>query len=57
MHHLGFIVDDIFKRMEMMNEAGYKLTQFGYYGGGHGAYAYYDCTDELKCFVELLCSF
>jgi len=57
MHHLGFIVDDIFKRMEMMKEAGYKLTQFGYYGDGNGAYAYYDCTEELKCYVELLCSF
>ena len=54
---MGFIVDDIFKRMEMMKEAGYKLTQFGYYGDGNGAYAYYDCTEELKCYVELLCSF
>ena len=57
MHHLGFIVDDIFKRMEMMKEAGYELTQFGYYGDGNGAYAYFDCRKDLKCFVELLCSF
>ena len=57
MHHLGFIVDDIFKRMEMMKQAGYKLTQFGYYGSGNGAYAYFDCTEDVKCFVELLCNF
>ena len=57
MHHLGFIVDDIFKRMEMMKEAGYELTQFGYYGSGNGAYAYFDCTKDVKCYVELLCNF
>lgn len=57
MHHLGFIVDDIFKRMEMMKNAGYKLTQFGYYGSGDGAYAYFDCTEDLKCYIELLCNF
>ena len=57
MHHLGYQVKDIFKSMEDMKNAGYELTQFGYYGDGNGAYAYYDCTKELKCYIELLCSF
>ena len=56
-HHLGFNVDDIWGRMEDMKNAGYELVQFGYYGSGDGAYAYFDCTEELKMYVELLCSF
>ena len=56
-HHYGFQVKDIFKTMEEMKAAGYELVQWGYYGGGDGAYAYFDCVKELKCVVELLCSF
>lgn len=57
LHHLGYNVEDIFKAMADMQSAGFKLTQFGYYGNGRGAYAYYDCTEKLKCYIELLCSF
>lgn len=57
LHHLGYNVPDIFKAMEDMKAQGYKLTQFGYYGDGNGAYAYFDATEQLKCFIELLCSF
>ena len=56
-HHYGYQVADIRSSMEDMKAAGYQLTQFGYYGDASGAYAYYDCTKELNCFVELLCSF
>ena len=57
LHHLAFTVPDIHKAIEDMKAQGYELTQFGYYGDGSGAYAYFDTTKDLKCFVELLCSF
>lgn len=57
LHHFGYQVPDIFKAMEDMKNAGYECTQWGYYGDGSGAYAYFDCTRDLKYFVELLCSF
>ncbi|MCQ2458631.1 MAG: VOC family protein [Clostridia bacterium] len=56
-HHYGYQVKDIFASMEAMKAAGYKLTQFGYYGDASGAYAYFDCTENMGCFIELLCSF
>ena len=57
MHHLGFIVDDFFAYVEKMKQAGYELTQWGYYGSGDGAYAYFDCTKDLKMYIELLANF
>lgn len=57
LHHMAFNVPDIHKAMEDMNAQGFELTQFGYYGDASGAYAYFDATEKLKCFVELLCSF
>ncbi|MBE5778599.1 MAG: VOC family protein [Clostridiales bacterium] len=57
LHHLAFNVPDINKAMDDMKAQGFELTQFGYYGDGSGAYAYFDATKQLKCFVELLCSF
>ena len=57
MHHYGFMVDDIYKSIDAMKAAGYKLTQFGIYGDGSGAYAYFDCTEDVKCFIELLTNF
>lgn len=57
LHHFGFNVPDIFKAMDDMKNQGFKLTQFGYYGDGNGAYAYFDATEKLKCYIELLCSF
>ena len=56
-HHYGYQVPDIFKAMEDMKAAGYELVQFGYYGDASGAYAYFDCTVQLGCFIELLCNF
>lgn len=56
-HHYGYQVKDIFASMKDMEKAGFKLTQFGYYGDASGAYAYYDCKAQLGCYVELLCSF
>lgn len=56
-HHYGYQVKDIFPAIEAMKAAGYTLTQFGYYGDGNGAYAYFDCTAAMGCFIELLCSF
>lgn len=57
LHHLAFNVDDIQKAMEDMKAQGFELTQFGYYSDASGAYAYFDATKQLKCFIELLCSF
>lgn len=57
MHHLGYQVKDIYKSIEDMKKAGYELTQFGFYGDGSGAYAYFDCTKDLKLYVELLTNF
>ena len=56
-HHLGYQVKDIYKSIDDMKNAGYELTQFGFYGDGSGAYAYFDCTKELKCYIELLTNF
>lgn len=57
LHHFGYNVPDIFKAMDDMKAQGYTLTQFGYYGDASGAYAYFDATKDLKCYIELLCSF
>lgn len=58
LHHYGFQVkDDIFTVMDEMKAEGYQLTQWGYYGDGSGAYAYFDCRKDLSCFIELLQSF
>lgn len=57
LHHLAFNVEDIHKAMDDMKAQGFELTQFGYYGDASGAYAYFDATKQLKCFIELLCSF
>ena len=57
LHHIAFEVEDIQEGMRACKEFGMILTQWGNYGDGSGAYAYFDATDSLKCFVELLCSF
>ena len=56
-HHYGYQVEDIFQAIPAMQAAGYQMTQFGYYGDASGAYAYFDCTADMGCFIELLCSF
>lgn len=56
-HHYGYQVKDIYAGIEKMKAAGYPLAQFGFYGDASGAYAYFDCTKDLGCFIELLCSF
>lgn len=56
-HHYGYQVKDIYAGIEAMKAAGYSLDQFGFYGDGNGAYAYFDCTADMGCFIELLCSF
>jgi catechol 2,3-dioxygenase-like lactoylglutathione lyase family enzyme len=57
LHHMAFIVDDLFKSMEDMKKAGYELTQWGNYSDGSGGYAYFDATRDLKCFIELLSTY
>ena len=57
LHHMAFQVEDIHEGMRACQEFGMVLTQWGYYGDGSGAYAYFDATGSLKCFIELLCSF
>lgn len=57
LHHIAFNVENIHEGMDAMKNAGFKLTQWGKYGGGDGAYAYFDCMKELNCFIELLCDF
>lgn len=56
-HHYGYQVPDIWKGIDAMKTAGYELVQFGYYGDASGAYAYFDCTAAMGCYIELLCSF
>ena len=57
LHHIAFEVEDIFQAMEDCKAFGLKLTQWGYYGDGSGAYAYFDAREKLSCFIELLCRF
>ena len=57
MHHYGYQVKDMDASIAAMKAAGYQLTQYGLYGDASGAYAYFDCTAEMGCFIELLCSF
>lgn len=56
-HHYGYQVKDIREGIDAMKSAGYELVQFGYYGDASGAYAYFDCSADMGCFIELLCSF
>ena len=57
LHHFGFQVKNMEEAMKKCEEAGFQLTQKGTYGDGSGMYAYYDATEELNCFIELLISF
>lgn len=54
LHHIAFRLHDIRSAVKRCEEIGMKLTQFGYYSDGSGAYAYMDAFDTLKCTVELL---
>lgn len=56
-HHYGWQVKDFDKAIADMEAAGYTLVMWGKYGDASGAYAYFDCTKDLKCYIELLCSF
>ena len=57
LHHIAFEVDDLNKSIKDCEDYGFPLTQRGNYGDGSGGYAYLDATKELKCFIELLCSY
>ena len=57
LHHLAFDVEDIHEAMQKCKDFGMELTQWGNYGDGSGAYAYFDARKDLKCFIELLCTF
>ena len=57
LHHIAFQVEDIHEGIRACQEFGMVLTQWGNYGDGSGAYAYFDATESLNCFIELLCSF
>ena len=56
-HHYGYQVENMETAIAAMKAAGYTLTQYGLYGDASGAYAYFDCTADMGCFIELLCSF
>jgi 4-hydroxyphenylpyruvate dioxygenase-like putative hemolysin len=57
LHHIAFTVDDLQEGIKSCKEFGLELTQQGNYGDGSGGYAYFDATKDLKCFIELLCSY
>ena len=57
MHHLAYETDDLQEGIKACEIFGLKLTQWGHYGDGSGGYAYFDATKELKCFIELLCTY
>ncbi len=57
LHHIAFDVADLRESIKACEDFGMKLTQWGKYGDASGAYAYMDATEQLGCFIELLCSF
>jgi catechol 2,3-dioxygenase-like lactoylglutathione lyase family enzyme len=57
LHHMAFDVKDLDESVAACEALGMTLTQRGYYGDASGAYAYVDATQDLGCFIELLCSF
>jgi catechol 2,3-dioxygenase-like lactoylglutathione lyase family enzyme len=58
MHHLGYYVDDMTAAIEAMSMKGYSVVQFGAGFGidGDGAFAYFDATAELGCYLEAILS-
>lgn len=56
-HHYGYSVKNIYEAIGKMEAIGFRMTQFGFYGSGNGAYAYFDCTEKLGCYIELLTDF
>ena len=57
LHHIAFEVKDLQEGMKACTDFGMELTQWGHYGDGSGGYAYFDATKDLKCFIELLCTY
>lgn len=55
-HHVGLYVDDVEDVIAPMEKAGYAMVQSGRGMGadGTGAYAYFDTTDRLGCFLEAI---
>jgi catechol 2,3-dioxygenase-like lactoylglutathione lyase family enzyme len=57
-HHLGYYVDDMDAAIEAMSLQGYSVAQSGAGFGvdGDGAFAYFDATAELGCYLEAILS-
>jgi len=56
-HHIAFEVDDLQESITACVDYGLPLIQWGHYGDASGGYAYLDASKELKCCIELLCTY
>ena len=57
LHHIAFGVKDTDGKIAAMEKFGIPLVQRGKYGDASGEYTYFDATNDLKCYIELLESF
>ena len=54
LHHIAFAAKGMQRCIERLEADGYPMVQKGEYRGNNGRYAYFDATDTLKMFFELL---
>ena len=53
-HHLGFRIQDMDKRIQILKKNNFKLIQKGLCGDRETSYAYFETKSELKFILELL---
>lgn len=53
-HHIAFVVDQLEKQAEKLQELGYPLIQKGNFWNKKGKYAYFDTRSDYKVIIELL---
>ncbi len=57
LHHIAFNVKGMTKYIENLENFGVPMEQKGDYRGGNGCYSYFNATETLKTYFELLESY
>ena len=52
-HHIGFMVEDIDKEVELMKDKGYRVVQRGWRPTA-GGYAYFDTEESCSIMLEII---
>ncbi|MCY8231631.1 VOC family protein [Priestia endophytica] len=53
-HHISFVVKNLDKKIQVLQEMGYPVIQRGNFYNGKGRYAYFDTVSDYKVIIELL---